>query len=314
MSVEPLAVEAAQPPTAPAFAANAWQPTRLSTSDGGDRDAYRSLRRKHAGAFVTSYTRMRAESDPGRPPNERAPSAMGAKPGVLRGARASGILLHHLLERVPQGSFAASAAPSSFEPFEVWRCRPDISSLVDDALAAYRVDTDSREYTERLVWGAFTTPLSLSRGDRLDGIAVAKNVVREMAFVFPVHGDDAHSSEQGRPALGYVRGSIDLAFEHAGLTYFVDWKSDSLASYSPDSLDRHVAEHYATQARLYAVAVVKLLGLETRDEYEARFGGMLYCFVRAFDATGQGLWSKRPSWDTLLAWQAALAQRAEVGS
>ena len=317
LSVEPLSVDAEQLATPPLFVADAWRPPDLSPTEASHRDAYRSLRRQRAGAFVTSYTRMRGELAAGRATNERVPAGTagaGVAPGVLRGTRASGILLHHLLERVPLGSFKDSAPSSAPEAFDVWRHRPDVSSLIDDALVAYRVDADSREHVERMVWGAFTTPLTVSRGDRLAGIAAAANVVREMAFVFPVHDDGPRTFAPTRPARGYVRGSIDLAFEHAGLTYFVDWKSDSLASYSPESLDRHVAAHYATQAQLYAVAVVKLLGLETREAYEAQFGGMLYCFVRAFDGAGQGLWSERPTWNTLVAWEAALAQRAEVGS
>ena len=313
LSVEPLAVDASvREATSPPLAESAWQPPYLSSGDSGDRDAYRTLRRQRAGAFVTSYTRMRAELDAARSPRQQPMGATHPKPGVLRAARASGILLHHLLERVPLESFARSA-PAATEIFEAWRSRTDISSLVDDALVAHRIEADSREHTERLVWNAFTTPLALSGADRLEGIAAAKNIVREMSFVFPVGVGGARSDPRPRPR-GYVRGSIDLAFEHAGLTYFVDWKSDSLASYSTEFLDRHVADHYATQARLYAVAIVKLLGLETREEYEARFGGMLYCFVRAFDATGQGLWRARPAWDTLLEWEDGLALRSDVGS
>jgi exodeoxyribonuclease V beta subunit len=119
-----------------------------------------------------------------------------------------------------------------------------------------------------------------------------------MDFVFPV--------PEGR---AYVRGSIDLAFEHEGRTYFVDWKTDALASYEPDAVARHVAAHYADQVELYALAVGKLLGATTAAEHGARFGGLLYCFLRGLDAAGAGVWAARPGWDDLGRWEAELQAR-----
>ena len=80
-------------------------------------------------------------------------------------------------------------------------------------------------------------------------------------------------------------------------------QSISLASYARETLERHVRDHYETQARLYTVAVVKLLGVATRAHHDARFGGVLYCFLRGLDARGQGLWSSRPSWDDVERWE-----------
>jgi exodeoxyribonuclease V beta subunit len=97
------------------------------------------------------------------------------------------------------------------------------------------------------------------------------------------------------------------------MTYFVDWKSDSLRSFAAEALDRHVREHYAEQVALYALAIVKLLGVRTRDEYTARFGGLLYCFLRGFDAQGSGVWSVCPTWDDILASESALRVRRHWG-
>lgn len=109
-----------------------------------------------------------------------------------------------------------------------------------------------------------------------------------------------------------MRGSLDLAFEHDGLTYFADWKSDSLASYAPEALARHVATHYMEQAKLYALAIVRLLGVRSREEHDARFGGLLYCFLRGFGEAG-GVWSARPEWDEIVAWDESLGARREWG-
>ena len=79
-----------------------------------------------------------------------------------------------------------------------------------------------------------------------------------------------------------------------------------------DLFCRPVAAHYAEQAKLYALAVVRLLGVRSRAEHEARFGGLLYCFLRGFSAAG-GLWSARPGWDEIVAWDESLRARRDWG-
>jgi exodeoxyribonuclease V beta subunit len=42
------------------------------------------------------------------------------------------------------------------------------------------------------------------------------------------------------------------------------------------------------QAKLYAIALVKQLDLRTEVDYDARFGGLLYCFMRGMKGDGDG--------------------------
>jgi exodeoxyribonuclease V beta subunit len=264
------------------------------------------MRDLHAGAFVTSYTRLKGtrrsrtafgdDADARR--LDKATLAADEMPeATLRAARSSGVFLHELLERLPLDSFVVAAS------FEEWRARPAVVAVVEEALAVHRVEPAQRTHAERLVWAAYTTTVALPGGDRLDGIARAAHVVREMDFVYPILQE---SAPPGRAERGYVRGSVDVALSHRGVTYFVDWKSDSLASYAPDALARHVAAHYADQVKLYAMAVTKLLGVRTRQDHDERFGGLLYCFLRGFEGGGAGVWSARPSWDDLVAWEIEL--------
>jgi len=285
--------------------------------DQDDGATYDALRSRHAGAVVTSYTRMKAKRTGARagwigPTEDRREEAViervGEASGIpLRSARASGIFLHELLERIPIVSFAASTT------METWRARADVAALVAEAMAVHRVDATQRDHAERLVWGAYTTPLELPGGRRIAGLASAGRMAREMEFVFPTSAREAppgampsasvrDTARTAIAASGYVRGSLDLALEHEGLTYFVDWKSDTLSSYAPEAAARHVADHYEEQWRLYALAIVKLLGVASQADYDARFGGFLYCFLRGFDARGAGLWSSRPAFHELLAW------------
>jgi exodeoxyribonuclease V beta subunit len=276
-----------------------WCPPAGLLCEEDDRAKLADLRRRRAGAFVTSYTRMKGDWATGRGASDEAiESIEAASETALRGARTSGVFLHELLERIPLASFRTSG-------FDSWRSLLDVSELFDEAVVAHRIEGMQREHAERLVWAAYTTVVRLPGRGLLGGIAAAPHVVREMDFVFPMAGP-VETAASLRGVRGYVRGSIDLAFEFDGLTYFVDWKSDSLPSYAPESLDRRVRNRYETQARLYSVAIAKLLGVRTSQEYEARFGGMLYCFLRGFDAEGQGLWSARPSWQQVLEWESAL--------
>ncbi len=290
-----------------------WDPPEtLLEPDRHDR-SYESLRARRAGAVATSYTRMKAErqdtragspSGRGRPTFEADTPEAEALPTMLRAARGSGVFLHELLERVPLASFIESA------DLGVWRARRDVAALLSESMAAHRVAASQRDHAERLVWGAYTTPVALPGGARVERLAACAGLAREMRYVFPLHHDGRPTAHEGAAADkarhprpdAFVRGSLDLVFEHDGLAYFVDWKSDSLGSYAPEDLGPHVSEHYREQLQLYALAVVKLLGAQTEAQYLTQFGGMIYCFLRGFDARGGGLWSARPTWAELSGW------------
>lgn len=309
LAIEDVAASSPLPAVAPIVASDVTPPPLALLHDDDLRPAYAALRDRHAGAIVTSYTRLKgardarsawSEEDDARR-IEKATQAVDDVPeATLRAARSSGVFLHELLERVPIDSFAVA------DSIDSWRARPAVVALVDEAIAVHRVDPVQRRHAERLVWAAYTTAVTLPGGDRIDGIARAARVVREMDFVYPI--PDA-ASGSARTERGYVRGSVDVAFTHGGVTYFVDWKSDSLASYAPDALARHVASHYEDQVKLYALAVAKLLGIRAREEHAARFGGLFYCFLRGFAAGANGVWSAQPSWDDLVAWERELGAR-----
>jgi exodeoxyribonuclease V beta subunit len=281
-------------------AAAAWRPPEALLAEADTAAEHASLRERHAGAIVTSYTRLRggravvrtAWPDEGESRRaEKAEEAVDQVPATtLRSARASGVFVHEVLERVPLASFA--------DAFDTWRARPDVSALFDETMAVHRVAPAQRGHAELLVWGALTTPMALPGGGSIERLASAARIVREMEFVFPV-----------RESRAYVRGSLDLAFEHGARTYFVDWKTDELSSYSPEALGAHVHAHYADQVQLYALAVVKLLGVRSREEHDARFGGILYCFLRGVDGRGGGVWSARPTWDEVTGWEEELRAR-----
>jgi exodeoxyribonuclease V beta subunit len=281
-----------------------WEPPRRWLEQTGDDRPYSRLRERGAAAVMTSYTKLHREQIlRGRWENEEtephradrvfdAVDPFGDRGAPLRSARISGIFLHELLERVPLSSFGAP-------DFDSWRALPEVAATLDDATAIYCVADAQREHAERLVWSAFTRPVDLPGGGHIDGFARAERVVREMAFVLAQPGQGG--------IRAYVRGSIDFAFEHQGRTYFVDWKSDSLLAYDRVALAEQVRTHYAEQVEIYTLAILHLLGAASEHHYGARFGGILYSFLRG--PVPLGIWSDRPSWDDVVAWKAKLAAR-----
>jgi exodeoxyribonuclease V beta subunit len=278
-----------------------WRPPAELLRDDDHRATAPDLRESRLGTAITSYTRMKGERPATRPmQSDRMSESTHIVPETeLRAARTSGIFLHELLERVPLNSFGPGTT------FDDWRSQAEVSSLFDEAMVAHRIDRTQREHAERLVWRAYNTPLQLSPAQRLEAIGAAGRIVREMGFVFSTHERSAEATP-ARSAVRLVRGSVDLAFEEDGVVYFVDWKSDTLASYSREAIARHMTDHYEAQAQLYAVAIAKLLGSSNAQEHTARFGGMFYCFLRGLDASGNGVWSARPDWEQVLAWEGAL--------
>ncbi len=85
---------------------------------------------------------------------------------------------------------------------------------------------------------------------------------------------------------GFLRGFVDLVFEHEGRWYIVDWKSNHLGDgalhYAEAALAESMRAHaYPLQASLYALAVHRWLRRTLPGyDYERSFGGVFYVFLR----------------------------------
>jgi exodeoxyribonuclease V beta subunit len=108
------------------------------------------------------------------------------------------------------------------------------------------------------------------------------------------------------PAQGYMRGFIDLVFEHDGRYYLADYKSNwlggSAAAYDQAALGLAMArEAYYLQYLVYCVALHRYLRTRIPDyAYHHHFGGVRYLFVRGMTSeTGPscGVYADRPSWE-----------------
>jgi len=115
-----------------------------------------------------------------------------------------------------------------------------------------------------------------------------------------------------RDVEGYLKGFIDLVFEHRGRYYVVDWKSNHLgyarSDYGPAELHAAMAEHsYHLQHLLYSLAIDRYLKHRVPGyRHETHFGGVFYLFVRGVrpdwvnaDGSPAGVFHDRPSTATL---------------
>ncbi len=228
------------------------------------------------------------------PRDDAPPLADDDLPG---GARA-GIFVHDLLERVPLETLREAG------DFENWIARDDIRALLEGTLRRHARDPRQLGAAARMAYAALTTPLPVL-GGVLSGLAHAANVAREMEFLFPF------PAAAGGADRGYVKGFVDVIFEHEGRVYFGDWKTDRLASWDEAAVEAHVAKNYALQEQLYALALVRMLGVATAADYEARFGGTLYLFVRGLPGA---IRSRRPTFAEIISWQGEIAARLAEGS
>lgn len=126
-------------------------------------------------------------------------------------------------------------------------------------------------------------------------------------------GEDLFAG-QPRPALmpatlgGMVNGFIDLVFEHDGRFWVMDYKSNKLDHYDPDSLQRALLDkRYDVQSVIYVLALHRLLQHRVRGYDPARhLGGAAYLFMRGIGAAGAGVVMQRPSVTLITALDALL--------
>lgn len=250
----------------------------------------------------------------GPPERDAAPREVAEGPVLLhafpRGARA-GTMLHDVLEHLDFTSADGAA----------------LRALVRDKLeAAGYADEQWGETLTSGVRAMMAAPLDPA-GLRLADVPRARRI-DELEFVLPVArggealtarrlaealeahpGGDTPASYAARlgslrfpPLRGFLKGFIDLVFEHDGRFYVVDYKSNHLGpspeDYRAEALVRAMTHHdYVLQYHLYVVAVHRWLLRRLRGyDYDRHFGGVYYLFLRGMspDHPTRGVFADRP--------------------
>ena len=199
-----------------------------------------------------------------------------APPGGPGGGKRLGTQVHAMLETVDPASFAG-------RDLEAWMALPATVDLAGD------LPKEDRKEVLRWVHHAMTHPLPLPGGGAL-ALFQAEEMLREMDFVTPYPG-----------LPDYLNGSIDVLFQDGGRAHVLDWKTNLLRGYDPAALDEAVQAHYLLQVKIYSVTACRFLGIRDVEHYERAFGGVVYVFLRGLPEGG--VWTCRPSWDELRAWE-----------
>ncbi|WP_137938467.1 exodeoxyribonuclease V subunit beta [Chitinivorax sp. B] len=139
-------------------------------------------------------------------------------------------------------------------------------------------------------------------------MAGLRSVLRDKAFKLPKAFTDAVGKLSFQQVEGYMKGFMDLVFEHEGRYYILDWKSNwlgpRLADYTANNLIQGMAQHhYYLQYLIYTVALHRFLTQRlTQYSYEHHFGGVYYLFLRGVTPDGRlGVFHDRPSEALILA-------------
>lgn len=160
-----------------------------------------------------------------------------------------------------------------------------------------------------------TLEVELDPGVRLASVRM-KQRLNELEFHLPIGRLDPAGLQRvlgetlSFSALtGFLKGFIDLVFEHGGKFYIADWKSNWLGTTADDYTQEAVEaemrrHHYGVQYHLYTVAVHRYLAQRIPGyDYTQHFGGVFYVFLRGIDPTRPelGIFRDRPSIERIAA-------------
>ncbi len=306
-----------------ANAIGSWAPPEALTQPDGERrlDGTRAeIIARHRPLSILSYTSLRRraelrdETDHLLSKYDPEPAAAEAAAGEeLARGRAVGIFLHEAIERLDMGQLRQA------RDLESWKQSPEVRALLDGAARRHQVQREAWiERGAEIVFNALRSPIAL--GDRVAEALAQCDAIREMEFTFPIPSRahpmlNARSDGRWKIDRGLMVGFVDFVFRFHDRVYFADWKSDYLDSYEPAAIAAHVSDRYLTQARIYTVGITRLLRIRDRQEYEQRFGGLVYIFVRGVKPAGDGrtgVYFHRPSWDEVVAYERDLIASAGV--
>jgi exodeoxyribonuclease V beta subunit len=214
-------------------------------------------------------------------------------------------------EAFPRGTQAGSCLHKMLEDLDFTQSiTAQSETVLLPALQRHGLAAQWLNAAETLLSNTLQTPL-LADGLRLADLPKAQRL-DELEFFFPVQQlalkPLQHLLHQHLPAqwqaihaaidklkfntlTGYMKGFVDLIFEHEGRYYIVDYKSnalgETLADYTAPAMQQAMADHhYYLQYLIYCLALHRYLRQRLADyAWETHSGGVLYLFLRGMTPT-----------------------------
>ena len=227
----------------------------------------------------------------------------------LPGGIQTGNMLHELLELVDFNTIQTSNS------HQEWLAHPSVYRLLDSFRERYGYFVETLPRVAEIIWNTLRVPVKLGESNDSLELADSERFIRETDFYFPIPFKVKGKMDKVRVAQnynwgidpkvdgwkvekGFLRGSIDFLFEHKGLIYLLDWKSNLLSDYHVETLEQEVKQHYELQLQIYTLATSYWFKLDSEEKYNEKFGGVLYIFLRGMPQH-KGVYFKRPSWQNL---------------
>ena len=212
----------------------------------------------------------------------------------------------------PRGTRAGSFFHDVFEHYDFAAENPAaLENLVAAKLNQYGLELKWQETACRAINKVLSIPLRADLPDlRLSTVTTGARL-NELEFYFPLNLITPglvtkvfkdHSRPEilpdfpaqlekltFAPAAGFMKGYIDMVFEHRGRYYIVDWKTNhlgpALEHYGQSELYRTMqADFYILQYHIYTLALHQHLRIRKPDYcYGDHFGGVFYIFIRGVD-------------------------------
>jgi exodeoxyribonuclease V beta subunit len=236
------------------------------------------------------------------------PESISAWQTFPAGAR-YGTLLHDLLEWLSQNNWPVANDNAPEWAKQAW------ANLLERKASWLQLDDAPRAQLEPWLQAVVQTPLPLHELNAapltLRDLST-EHMWPEMEFNLEVSHVSAAALDQliqshvfegtPRPALqarvmqGMLTGSMDLVLQHDGRYWVVDYKSNKLPSYDPNTLqDAVLHKRYEVQYVLYTLALHRLLKVRLPGyDYSQHMGGAVYLFLRGIHAEGAGVHLQRP--------------------
>ncbi len=181
---------------------------------------------------------------------------------------------------------------------ELWSeiATQQLQAVLDTDLDGHGLRLSALQANRRLPELGFTFPV-----ERLD-VQRLRELLADPAYGLPPAMRQAAERLQFDELKGFLKGFIDLTFEHAGRWYILDYKSNwlgpSAAHYGAERLEQAIAaEHYHLQYLIYLVALRRFLRTRLAGFSDEQLGGAWYLFLRGMPEAG--VYFARPS-DALL--------------
>ncbi|MGR9115711.1 MAG: exodeoxyribonuclease V subunit beta [Gammaproteobacteria bacterium] len=233
---------------------------------------------------MSSYTALSALSQHDAPelPEDKAQETVAleaaTEAGLPKGAQ-TGNAVHDLLEHID---------------FRVLAEGGDISAQRDQSCLRYGVKLEQPEMLDQLLRAVVSTPLDAEDPHFCLMNLKRAQCLKEMPFYLVMQpmnaagindilsNTSAFQPLTSKQMQGYLTGFIDLVCEYNGRYYVMDYKTNALPDYRPETLTEAMREHnYGLQYWLYTV-VLHLYLQKRLDhyDYELHFGGVRYLFVR----------------------------------